>query len=108
MAISKASNSSINQGNPKYKTLSAGSSSSGAASTQTVDVLLVGGGGAGGINNAGGGGAGGILYAESKFLIKGRPYQMVVGTGGVKFEGTNTNNWGGRGEPTTFAAIVTS
>jgi hypothetical protein len=60
-----------------------------------IDLLIVGGGGAGGPGDdhhggGGGGGAGGLLYFSDKYVGNGN-YTIVVGTGGVGGNGTNSS-----------------
>lgn len=70
-----------------------------------ADVLVVGAGGGGGANNAGGGGGGGVVYYEGYTFTPGS-YQANIGTGGLGFVGANTNNWGARGQNSTFIGIT--
>lgn len=70
-----------------------------------ADVLVVAGGGGGGVNNAGGGGGGGVVYYQGYTFTPGS-YQANIGTGGLGFIGSNTNNWGARGQDSTFIGIT--
>ena len=76
MAISRASNSSISNGSPKYKNLW-------DQSTTPIsgELLVVAGGGSGGSWYGGGGGAGGVFYSASYSFPKGTT-NIVVGVGG--------------------------
>jgi len=60
-----------------------------------IDLLIVGGGGGGSAGDdyhggGGGGGAGGLLYFSDKYVGNGN-YTIVVGTGGVGGNGTNSS-----------------
>lgn len=70
-----------------------------------ADVLVVAGGGGGGINNAGGGGGGGVVYYAGYTFTTGS-YQAVIGSGGSGYSGVNTNNWGAKGQNSTFIGIT--
>jgi len=101
MAISRASNSSISNGTPKYKKFW-----DQTTSAVTGELLVVAGGGSGGNWYGGGGGAGGVLYYSNYSFQKGTTV-ITVGAGG---SGTNdaTNNVlaGNCGNNSSFGSLV--
>src|SRR6056300_976301 len=74
------------------------------ASTITANVLRVAGGGGGSGTRGGGGGAGGLLYSENVSLSGTK--SIVVGNGGIGYEGTQQSIE--NGYDTVFTGLTTS